>query len=570
MVVRLGNAEGRKPSLQTTPEASAELQSRMALSAYKNACFCGNLEKAGEVFFMCRCKNMAHKSCMPWRPRDFGDFECTGCTILSNDPLNEVLEVLLEPSLLASAFTYTFKLKINDFESLNADASLDVEIRCIKMDGEHFFEQSWPDKAQITVNGCVAKTVLPLVPNSSLKKRRDEKLTISNPKIGTNRLTIVFENVRDGKNTKVDKDPLYTVAVVLIRRLSADDLANKILASNTLDVVAGQRFISDRFVSGRDVKISEMKADLDCKISFTPIVHPARGKHCTHLNCFSLVSFLKSMEASPWRNWSCPLCRKPCYRLVVDKYMEAVIAQAHMADPSRREVFFRKDGSVVDADAMSEITSITDSRLKHSAVKSIVRQPEPEILILEEDGDAGLVMSARSAGKCFDRPSESSADGRSAFDLNDDLLLGKRQPPVDSNFLDDLQFLRYLHGFARGSLADRLEQGEDLRHQQAFSLFEARLRSRMSSDLLATRLFETFYSLVMKQRSKAKHQRPTKLGDLYNNLLTDLRQADGRDAGVVEEREDLLRWMLRMYEVDCDNARYLLDRLDDDRDSTVC
>ena len=113
------------PMKQST-DVVIDLQSQMKLSSFKNSCFCQNKERDKDVFFMCRCKNMAHKSCMPWRIHDFGEFECSACTIQTNDPLNEVIEVLLEPSILHSCFTYKFKLKLQDFNALNQDPNLDI------------------------------------------------------------------------------------------------------------------------------------------------------------------------------------------------------------------------------------------------------------------------------------------------------------------------------------------------------------------------------------------------------------------------------------------------------------
>jgi hypothetical protein len=56
---------------------------------------------------------------------------------------------------------------------MNKDPMIGVEVRCLKLDGEHLFDQTWPDKAVIRINGKVAKEVEPLIQNSSLKKRRD-------------------------------------------------------------------------------------------------------------------------------------------------------------------------------------------------------------------------------------------------------------------------------------------------------------------------------------------------------------------------------------------------------------
>lgn len=77
------------------------------------------------------------------------------------------------PSILKSNMNYTYRLAFEKFQSMNKDNKIGVEIRTLKLDGEHFYDQTWPDKCVIRINGKISKEVEPLNQNSSLKKRRD-------------------------------------------------------------------------------------------------------------------------------------------------------------------------------------------------------------------------------------------------------------------------------------------------------------------------------------------------------------------------------------------------------------
>lgn len=102
-----------------------------------------------------------------------------------------------------------------------------MEIRCLKLDGKSFFEQTWPDKMGLKVNGKLVKEAKALHQNSSLKKRRDEKyLARFGWKMGPNKVEIVWDNVYDGKNSKAGAEKLwngkgipYVIAIVGVQQI---------------------------------------------------------------------------------------------------------------------------------------------------------------------------------------------------------------------------------------------------------------------------------------------------------------------------------------------------------------
>ena len=554
-----------------------DLQGQKKLSSFKNACFCDNKEKVKDVFFMCKCNNMAHMSCMPWRYNEFGEFECTACTILSNDPLNEVLEVLLEPSILQSSFIYNFKLRAQDFNTLNEESNLDIEIRCIKMDGEHFFEQTWPDKADIKINGEMVRQVLPLVYNSSLKKRRDEKLIVKKPVVGKNTISLNFENVKDGKNTKIDKDPAYTIAVVLVRKLKINELAEKIIKNNTIPKSDTVKLIKDKFQGSRDVRISEVKADIECKISLTPIVHPARGKNCTHLNCFSLKYFLKSMQFNPCRNWVCPLCRRPCTKLVVDSYIETIVADMKNNDPDRKEVFFRKDGSVcnsLDRDIQSEIFSTGGSSKtgnKQMSSKMNDKMLDSHIIMVEDDASNFEFSILPKTKGNSENISNLFIDEKTTINLSDDNNLGKRIFDSEKSFVDDKEFISYLHNYTKKAKLESIDINAESKNQTSYSSFEHNFKKRITNDVVAKHLFQVFYTLVMKKKKeKESFKQKSPIKNLYNEMLSEIRFIDNADkhaTSSIDENLDVLQWMLKEYRVDFENLPYRHERQASDFDN---
>lgn len=253
---------------------------------------------------------------------------------------------MIEPSILVNEHTYTLNFKRSDLINFATEGTgIGVEIRCIKLDGEHFFEHTWPDRCCIRLNGKTIKEIKPLHQNSSLKKRRDEKLFLkSQIKFPNTNLAFIYENCRDGKNTKTGRDPNYVFTVGIVKKLDIETLSQKIMTNNEIDIDSSKTFIKDRFYQKNDIQISEVKADLICKITYTRISKPVRGKYCRHINCFSLDFFLLSMENNAIRKWMCPLCKKRCSKLIYDSYFDHIL-QESLKDPAAPEfVTFFKNG----------------------------------------------------------------------------------------------------------------------------------------------------------------------------------------------------------------------------------
>ena len=78
------------------------------------------------------------------------------------------------------------------FTLMKNDKSIGIEIRSIRVDGKCLYETSWPDLGEITINDKKHLDLKPLQNNSSLKKRKDEKIFVESimVKEGNNKITI--------------------------------------------------------------------------------------------------------------------------------------------------------------------------------------------------------------------------------------------------------------------------------------------------------------------------------------------------------------------------------------------
>jgi hypothetical protein len=360
------------------------------------------------------CGRSFHYNCMKWPMDQLNNFECPACIIKHNDPLHDPYKILYEPSLLVSEHTYTFSLNFDDFNKIYDNQNLGIEIRCVKLDNEHFHEQTWPDKCTIKINNRIVKILKPLNQNSSLKKRRDEKFFTRNHVYpGINTLCISYENYLDNKNSKENQDCKYVFTILLIKKFSVEKLRDIVVQKRKISYDLGKQFIKERFTRQNDLQISEIKADLVCKITYSLIDTPARGIHCKHINCFSLSAYIRSMEQNSVRKWICPLCRKRCPTLLYDEYMDNVLKDAKkIASQSGIDpqfVYFDRDAEFsfnsrqvhVSQPGFSGNTSMVMQTPKASAFdssalfgssdgmkKGIVTKKNNEILEIDEDSSA--------------------------------------------------------------------------------------------------------------------------------------------------------------------------------------
>ena len=449
---------------------------------------------------------------MPWKKSHLGEFECTGCIIRSNDPMKEVIEDLIEPSFLINGFEYLFRLPVQLFDKINNDLDQEIEIRCIKIDGVHFFEQTWPDKCEIKLNGITIKEIKPLIQNSALKKRRDEKLVLGNGiKIGTNRLAFNYEIIKDGKNTKADKDPKYVFSVFHIKKLTVEELSQKIIQTRSLTQSECQKLLKMNFLANKDLKISELKVDLICKLTLTHLNTPARGRYCTHPSCFSLLYYLKSMEMNFSKNWVCPLCKKPCYKLVVDTYIGSLVKQAKARNLDFNQVIIKNSGEV---EFVSESAQDSEYKLesyqRNSKKDSVQKDSIYEVLSQDEEPSSkplkrtNLNPPPTSLLLAGNKQSIKETTGMKEYQT-ENAEIGKRTaapPSVNKNFMDDKEFLIKLLNFVRNKTQTQGSQEYIGSNKSMLASFESNLKKKLSANYFAQKCFQVFYEMIMEKRKE--------------------------------------------------------------------
>ena len=440
---------------------------------------------------------------MQWRENELGRFECTECIILNNDPLKIVEKQLIQPSFVASNFKFQFKIPCLLADHINNHLDDEIEIRCIKLDGIHFFEQTWPDKCEVYINDSLIKEFRPLNPNSSLKKRRDEKLVLGKERrIGTNSLRFVYENIADGKNTKSGTDPKYVFAVLHVRRLSVKELSESIVKTRTLPISQCEKIIQDKFCENKDLKISEVKVDLICKMTFTHLSIPARGLYCNHLSCFSLNSYLQTMESNIEKKWRCPLCRKPCYKIVVDQKLEELVQKAVCLPSQPNQVIIRKTGEMSFTHSQTDIGQTESVRsLKKS---SIHKESVLEVLSLDDD-----IITEMEPNPDHEKTVQNIK--QSSFVRFEDYNQTHGVPQLKSkicesrNFMEDKDFISKLFNYvSRKKKIQTADSNFNIGNKKtSFALFEENLKDRLNNNYLQRKCFQLFYDIVMEKKHES-------------------------------------------------------------------
>ena len=357
-----------------------------------SGCYCQEKKPEDEKVLTCsvsRCSRVCHFSCLPWSQKKLGAFECPSCIILSNDPLNKIEQVLVEPSILLSGSHYYYNINNSVASNILANNNIAIEVRMIKLDGKYFIDQTWPDKCEIEVNGSKIANIDPLIRHSSLKKRKDQKfLTRNKYVLGRNSFVCKYQNIQDGKNTDFDKNPIYVLAVLLVKRQTALELSQHIVKHNKLTIEESKTQIIRKFEDQKDVGISEIKVDLVCKLTYTPLNLPARGINCQHIDCFDLLYFLKSMENNNLRKWTCPLCRKYCSKIIIDDYLSFIIKNY----PEKEHIFFKPDGEFTfeENKVFEEVNKSAEKKKKNLKLDELIIQEEikkKQKSIMDDDFD---------------------------------------------------------------------------------------------------------------------------------------------------------------------------------------
>ncbi|EER00037.1 sumo ligase, putative [Perkinsus marinus ATCC 50983] len=207
-------------------------------------------------------------------------------------------------------------------------------IRCparsrMKLSSERITHQ-WPYTLEVRINNSEA---VKIDPPKHLKVRRDEPIDITaclSSHEEVNRIVV-------GGGSKPEE---FVLAFVLCIRRTAEDLVKSVPILSSVECRERIRRVLNRegLHDDEDVEIEGSKEEkegntrvlpLTCPLSMCPMVAPARGKLCTHMQCFDLEMFIGTQpKMSAFNNrWKCGVCSRVVRPedLVVDGFVLEVI-----------------------------------------------------------------------------------------------------------------------------------------------------------------------------------------------------------------------------------------------------
>jgi len=136
----------------------------------------------------------------------------------------------------------------------------------------------------------------------------------------------------------------YCTSICLVRRLSSQDLLNRLKSRGHKNADFTRGLIKEKLSAGLEDEIAStsLKCSLQCPLGKCRMQLPCRATTCQHLQCFDASLYIQMNERKP--TWVCPVCDKPAFygSLVIDGYFAEVLQQT---DGSCMDVTLHEDGS---------------------------------------------------------------------------------------------------------------------------------------------------------------------------------------------------------------------------------
>ncbi|KAF4667331.1 hypothetical protein FOL47_003617 [Perkinsus chesapeaki] len=211
-------------------------------------------------------------------------------------------------------------------------------IRCpaksrMKLSSERIAHQ-WPYTLEVRINNSEA---IKIDPPKYLKVRRDEPIDVTtclSSHEEVNRIVVSSAPSPKGEDRPED----FVLALVLCIRRSTDELVDSVPVADSIECKERIGRVLNKERGDDDVLIEGSKEELEgntrilpltCPLSMCPMMRPARGRHCTHMQCFDLEMFIGTQpKMSAFNNrWKCGVCSKVVRPedLVVDGFVLDVI-----------------------------------------------------------------------------------------------------------------------------------------------------------------------------------------------------------------------------------------------------
>lgn len=111
-----------------------------------------------------------------------------------------------------------------------------------------------------------------------------------------------------------------------------------------------------------DIATTIVRVSLQCPLAKFRMMYPAKGKNCSHLQCFDGFAYISCNEKKSV--WMCPVCNRTLYYedLLIDQYFVDVLADEQSADCQEVQLFVDGSWKVYDEDNTNEGNDRGDSQ----------------------------------------------------------------------------------------------------------------------------------------------------------------------------------------------------------------
>ncbi|ORX55644.1 hypothetical protein DM01DRAFT_1382770 [Hesseltinella vesiculosa] len=240
----------------------------------------------------------------------------------------------------------------------------------------------YPSTCEIRVNQ------VHVVPNAKLRGLRGRPNTVHPADItsyfhlGTQKNTIDF--------VYANTDRSYITSVELIRRVPVPEIVTVVKSSRVIGKEETLRRLQERNEDA-DIVLESETISTKCPLGFTRIVTPGKSRHCPHIQCFDLTTFLLMNEQTP--TWNCPICNRviPWEDLVVDGYFTDILemvgnVESMQVDNSGQLKILTHEDDDNDSDSDGDGLP----KIKSERQQSASQPPEgSQLITIEEDEEGG-------------------------------------------------------------------------------------------------------------------------------------------------------------------------------------
>ncbi|CAD8061940.1 unnamed protein product [Paramecium sonneborni] len=316
---------------------------------------------------------------------------CTQCLLVSINPFQKIIQRLAYIEYRCSGKE---NAKTSQSFTIDTPPNCNLEIRCVSLNKQGLYDMTFPMSCTLLINGNTIKEVRPLQEKSSLKKRRDTSIYINVKdliKQNNSSKKFVFsiiEHLADQSYRKDTIGSIYCFGLFLVEPLNVTQAIEKFKA---LDIQPKIRTEYNK----KDIQVAKTIISLYCQFTLELIQIPAKGEFCQHEQCFCLCSFLEMMIKVEHKKWICPICKKICFHLVIDKYQLFIIERIKLLEISIDQLALDHNGQL-DKDEQINLI-LQDESIK--TYQDIIDRGYQNINKINKNDDDDDIPIVHNAGK---------------------------------------------------------------------------------------------------------------------------------------------------------------------------